>query len=89
MKSQYLSIVPSSACPHCGFVINTRAWRDGLHTPEVGDLTICASCAHILRFDKRLRLTALTERDERAMLAKDADLRNAARNVALRQLGLA
>lgn len=80
------SPVPSSRCPHCQFVIDTRAWRDGLHQPEVGDLSICQGCAHILRFGRRLTLTAMTERDERRLLASDPDIRHQAQTVARRLL---
>lgn len=80
------SPVPSSPCPHCGLKIKTSTWHDGWHIPEDGDLTICAHCVHILRFDKHRKLRALTERDERAMIASDPDIARMMREIASRHL---
>lgn len=80
------SPVPASRCPHCGLAIDTRSWREGLHQPEVGDLTICQGCAHVLRFGRHLHLIAMTERDERQLLARDPDIRHQAQTVARRLL---
>lgn len=88
MTLALLSPVPASRCPHCQFVIDTRSWNDGLHQPEVGDLTICQGCAHLLRFGRRLTLTAMSERDERAIHAKDAQIRQQVQIVARRLLSL-
>lgn len=63
--------VPVSPCPHCGFRIDHSGWKDEGRMPEIGDLTLCARCARILRFGRRLVLTALSERDERFILAND------------------
>ena len=78
--------MPVSACPHCGLAIDPRAWQHDAHRPEAGDLTICQGCAHVLRFDKRLKLTAMTERDERRLLALNPDILQQARTVARRLL---
>ena len=73
-------------CPHCGFLIDAASWQDEGHRPEVGDLTICQGCAHVLRFGKLLKLTAMTERDERALLALNPDILQQTRLVARRLL---
>lgn len=81
--------VPSTRCPHCGLRIDTSSWRSEDHGPEAGDLTICQGCAHVLRFGKRRQLTAMTERDERAFLASNPDIKAQCRTVARRLLSLA
>jgi len=82
---QNRSAVPVSRCPHCGYTISAAAWRDNGRGPADGDLTICQGCARVLRFDRRLRLTAMTDRDERIFLAANPDVRAQAQAVA-RQL---
>lgn len=70
--------VPASPCPHCGYRIDQdhSGWKEGRDLPEVGDLTICAKCGHILRFGRRLILNALTDRDERRILDLDKPTRD-------------
>jgi hypothetical protein len=80
------SPVPASRCPHCRFVIDTFAWQDGGHLPEVGDLTICQGCARVLRFGRHLTLTAMTDRDELAFLAANPDITRQVQIVARRLL---
>lgn len=80
------TIVPASRCPHCGLTIDTRSWQSEGHLPENGDLTICQGCARVLRFDKRRRLTAMTDRDERRFLASNPDIKAQCRDVAVRLL---
>jgi hypothetical protein len=67
--------VPVSECPHCGGRIDSSAYEDGGHVPEVGDLTICEHCARILRFGRWLILEAMSDGDERALLAADENVR--------------
>lgn len=76
--------VPVSPCPHCGGRIDSSAYEDGGYTPEVGDLTICEYCARILRFGRRLVLAAMTDRDERALLAADPNVRARVREIGSR-----
>lgn len=80
------SPVPDSRCPHCGFRIETGSWEHGGHLPEAGDLTVCAYCAHVLRFGKGFVLLAMTERDERALIARDSDIRDLVRTIAANQI---
>lgn len=86
MHSAIVSPVPRSRCPHCGLTIDAAAWQDNGHQPEIGDLTICQGCAHVMRFGLGHRLTAMTERDERALLAENPDIKRQAQVVARRLL---
>jgi len=81
-----IPIVPVTSCPHCGHQLDARAWQDGGLWPEPGDLTICEGCARVLRFGRRLALTAMTDRDERAFLAANPDIKRQAQAVARRLL---
>jgi len=78
--------LPLSRCPHCGLAIDAIAWQDGGHAPEVGDLTICQGCARVLRFGRHMMLTAMTDRDERAFLAANPDIKRRVQAVARRLL---
>lgn len=81
-----LNPVPDSPCPHCNRPISASSWQEHGHMPEVGDLTVCTYCAHVLRFGKGLRLVGMTERDERQFLRENPDIQRQVRKVAREQL---
>jgi hypothetical protein len=48
--------VPKSACPACGYEMDCATNVSGERGIGPGDFSVCASCGHILRFTKELRM---------------------------------
>jgi hypothetical protein len=53
---------PESRCGHCG-ELSVGATTSDDRKPKPGDISICASCAGVNRFDDALRLYAVSEAD--------------------------
>jgi len=54
--------LPSDNCPVCGYRVDAAStWQQA--SPSPGDLSVCIACASISRFDDRLRLRAMTQRE--------------------------
>lgn len=57
--------VPSQFCCRCEKKLDAAAGQN--EGPSEGDLTMCAYCGHVMKFDKELRLTdAFSEDIEQA-----------------------
>jgi hypothetical protein len=53
--------MPECACLACGKRLDRATSVDGNHQPEMGDVTICIGCGHLMGFDDDLRLRELTD----------------------------
>lgn len=53
--------LPKSSCPWCGQEVDYCSTPSGLNSPSKGDLSICAHCAGLVRFDTKLTLQKLDE----------------------------
>lgn len=49
-----------SRCPGCHQTLNATGDPQGRGAPRPGDLSVCSGCGTILRFDRTLRLVAMT-----------------------------
>jgi hypothetical protein len=50
-----------NTCPNCTKIIDASTVIDGnSNEPSDGDITICAYCSHILKFNKDLSLSSMT-----------------------------
>lgn len=61
--------LPTSACPTCGYEMDSASSVGRKATPKPGDFSLCMRCGAVLRFDAELRLEPatsdeLTELDE-------------------------
>jgi hypothetical protein len=54
--------LPPDHCPVCGYRIEAASAPQQA-SPSPGDLAVCMACASVSRFDNRLRLHEMTQRD--------------------------
>ena len=68
----------AQACPNCGAPLNASTCIEDMEInkqtrPKPGDLTVCLYCSHLMAFDDKLGLRALTD-DEIVDAAGDGDI---------------
>jgi len=51
---------PPAMCLRCGHLCDAATLVGKGGSPCPGDVTVCIACAHVMAFDKRLRLRDLT-----------------------------
>lgn len=54
------TLIPEDYCPFCGHKLDAASTPGGA-IPNPDDISVCLSCASALRFDKSLRLRAMTQ----------------------------
>lgn len=55
--------LPVQPCPECDHPLDAHASVDEHVPPRPGDYCVCLECAAILRFDPRLKLSAVADLD--------------------------
>lgn len=65
------SELPATPCPWCGYVLDAASYAGGGDVdPVPGDLSVCMSCASVLRFGPDLILEACPEAELKALPEK-------------------
>lgn len=81
--------LPADGCPNCGHSLDAATSLKGNHRPQPGDVSVCAYCGTILKFDDELRmqvidpehLARLPEQQQRELARVRAAVRVAGRTV--------
>lgn len=68
---------PDNACPVCGARLDAATAVRQDARPDPGDVSVCAYCASVLRFDRELYLYAPAKEEVRDLLAGVPGLRQA------------
>jgi hypothetical protein len=61
----------SERCPHCGDVLDAATGKQG-HTPRVGDVGICVSCAGFIEYGEGFKIIGRSDADLDALGASTA-----------------
>lgn len=48
---------PNAVCPNCETRVDYASSMTGLHTPSVGDFSICLTCGCVVRFGQGMTLS--------------------------------
>jgi hypothetical protein len=59
--------VPECQCPSCGKQLNRVTGVDASEAPKPEDITICAGCAAVLKFDDQMKVVALSQEEMLAL----------------------
>lgn len=63
---------PESTCSACGLVLNMSRAADGnTNPPQPGDVTLCARCGTLYRFDEDVALERVSEAEEASLSESD------------------
>lgn len=61
--------IPPCPCPYCGIVLNAAATEDAdVATPTPGNITMCATCAGVSRFNDQLKMVKVAPAELRGYL---------------------
>ena len=71
--------LPPANCPACGKILDACTSVEPDRQPSPGDLTICAHCIEILKFNEDLRPVTLTLQETRAIQPEEWRLLNVAK----------
>jgi hypothetical protein len=73
--------VPKTTCFNCGHTLDAVDGPDMGEPPRPGDVTVCLTCAHVMKFGADLKLEGFTEEEARALAADPRLCRDLARIV--------